>query len=123
MNTYDGSASGGGGPLGKDYEASQLGCQTITSFRVSCADGKPLPPGERPASFAVDELELRHLQTRSEIETILHLREAIDLSAHSGAGSQFLAREKKATSVALSGRLSCIERSSAPSGLCRWIGA
>lgn len=50
-------------------------------------------------AIAVEEVGLRHLKTLSEIEQILHLREAIDLSVHSAAGSDFRTLEKKETSA------------------------
>lgn len=54
---------------------------------------------------AIEAVVLRHLTTPAEIEGILHLREGIDLSAHTGADS-FLQLEKKETSAALSSRSS-----------------
>jgi hypothetical protein len=49
----------------------------------------------------MDRIVLHHLKTRSEIETILPLREGIDLSALSG-DSDFIRLEKKETSAASS---------------------
>lgn len=71
----------------------------------------------------VDELELRHLSTREEIEEILYLRENIDLSVHTAAGGDFEALEKKETNAGLWERSGFEERPSAPSGSCRWIAA
>ncbi|MDB5870961.1 MAG: hypothetical protein JWQ07_403 [Ramlibacter sp.] len=51
-----------------------------------------------------DTVVLRHLKSRSEIETVLHLRDEIDLSAHNSASSNFVAIEKKETSVVLCSR-------------------
>ena len=59
------------------------------------------PIGERRHPLGIEEFGLRHLKTFSEIQEILYLREAIDLSVHSHA---HLALEKKETSVASSGR-------------------
>jgi len=56
------------------------------------------------AAIAVEEIGLRHLRTPAEIERILHLREAIDLSVHSAAGCEFRALEKKEMSAVLSAR-------------------
>ena len=53
-------------------------------------------PSARPP-VAVDAVVLRHLKTRQQIEAVLHLREEIDLSAHSGAGANFGGLEKKET--------------------------
>lgn len=57
-----------------------------------------MPAGRPP--FAFDAVELRHLKTSAEIESVRHLREEIDLSVHAAAGQQFLALEKKETSAA-----------------------
>lgn len=73
----------------------------------SCALRPPPYASERGHSLGIEELGLRHLKTLPEIATILHLREAIDLSVHSAASSDFLAREKKETSAASSARSSC----------------
>jgi hypothetical protein len=56
-------------------------------------------------SFAAAEVGLRHLKTPGEIERILHLRDAIDLSAHGAARPEFRALEKKETSAASSAPL------------------
>jgi hypothetical protein len=73
---------------------SQL--QTSTAhLRASAA-----VPGRRP--FSADDLVLRHLRTPAEIARVLHLREAIDLSAHAAAGPHFGTLEKKETSAGLS---------------------
>jgi hypothetical protein len=49
----------------------------------------------------INGIALHHLKTRSEIETILPLREGIDLSALAG-DSDFMRLEKKETSAASS---------------------
>ena len=57
---------------------------------------------------SVERFGLRHLKTASEIEQILYLRTAIDLSVHSQTGADFLALEKKETSAASSGPSNCV---------------
>lgn len=64
--------------------------------------GSPLriPPLGLPAIMgAHDEVTLRHLRTPSEISTVLHLREEIDLSAHAASAADFASLEKKETSA------------------------
>jgi hypothetical protein len=51
------------------------------------------PPG--PSGF--EGVVLRHLRTPAEIESVLHLREEIDLSVHASASSNFASLEKKET--------------------------
>ena len=46
-----------------------------------------------------------------EIEQILHLRHAIDLSVHAAAGAEFVEREKKETSAVLSVPSNCAGKS------------
>jgi hypothetical protein len=53
-------------------------------------------PAAEPTDF--EGVVLRHLTTRSEIESVMHLREEIDLSVHTSASSQFASLEKKETS-------------------------
>lgn len=45
----------------------------------------------------IDSVVLRPLRSRAEIESILHLRSEIDLSAHNSDGSGFASLEKKET--------------------------
>ena len=45
-----------------------------------------------------DQVVLRHLVTPEQIEAVLPLRDGIDLSAHTAAGDDFFALEKKETS-------------------------
>ena len=52
----------------------------------------------------MEGVSLRHLKTPAEIEQILHLREAIDLSAHSVGSPDFHFLEKKETSAGSSVR-------------------
>lgn len=54
-----------------------------------------LAPKGYPAS--IEAVVLRHLRTPQEIDSILHLRENIDLSVLSGIDSDFLDLEKKET--------------------------
>lgn len=51
-----------------------------------------------PALSGIESVVLRHLKTREQIESVLHLREEIDLSVHSSASSNFASLEKKETS-------------------------
>ncbi len=61
---------------------------------------------DRPAAMpGIESIVLRHLRTPEEIEAILHLRGAIDLSAHA-SGVDFLSLEKKETNWGSSARLS-----------------
>ena len=50
-----------------------------------------------PAVFS--QVVLKPLKTRAEIESVVHLREEIDLSVHAAAGPHFAALEKKETSA------------------------
>ncbi len=54
-----------------------------------------MPPLEGPLD--TDSVVLRPLKTAKDIESIMHLRGQIDLSAHTGAGSDFRSLEKKET--------------------------
>jgi hypothetical protein len=54
-----------------------------------------MPPVPAPAG--IESVVLRPLKTAEEIETIMHLRGQIDLSAHLGPGSEFRSLEKKET--------------------------
>lgn len=47
--------------------------------------------------FFYEDIVLRPLKTPSEIASILHLRDEIDLSVHASSGTQFAALEKKET--------------------------
>ena len=49
---------------------------------------------------------LRHLKTHAEIESVLDLRDEIDLSVHASVSSNFASLEKKETNWALSSLLS-----------------
>lgn len=59
----------------------------------------------RPAPFNSEDIVLRHLKTPSEIASVLHLRDEIDLSAHAACGARFAALEKKETSLGSSAGL------------------
>jgi hypothetical protein len=66
-----------------------------------------VPPGEMPAEGPdFEAVTLRHLTTREQIESVMHLREEIDLSAHTSASSDFASLEKKETSWGSSTRSS-----------------
>ena len=67
-----------------------------------------LPPLE---PRGIEAVTLRHLKTSSEIESVLHLREEIDLSVHASASSNFAALEKKETNWGLSALSSWTEAS------------
>lgn len=45
--------------------------------------------------FPASEIQLRHLQGEAAISTVQHLRDEIDLSAHSSAGRDLIALDKK----------------------------
>jgi hypothetical protein len=62
-------------------------------------------PGRLPGAWVQDEVTLRHLRTPSQVRTVLHLREEIDLSAHAAAASDFADLEKKETNAASSALL------------------
>jgi hypothetical protein len=53
-----------------------------------------MPPP--PAPSGIEAVVLRHLQSHDEIRAVLHLRDEIDLSAHSGS-ADFISLEKKET--------------------------
>lgn len=59
----------------------------------------------QPAT-AQGRLRLHRLRTPEQVDTVLHLRDKIDLSVHAAAGSLFLHLEKKETSWASSSRSS-----------------
>ena len=62
--------------------------------------------GALPGMATSDEVTLRHLRTPSQIGTVLHLREEIDLSAHVAAARDFANLEKKETNAGSSALLS-----------------
>ena len=77
------------------------------------------PSGAR-GTLPLDKLRLRHLRTASEIQSIVHLRDEIDLSVHAAAGPQFEALEKKETSAASSAVSSTKATGSARSASSPW---
>jgi hypothetical protein len=75
--------------------------------------------GPRPS--LAEHVVLRHLRSAAEIESVMHLREEIDLSVHTAAGrQQFEALEKKETSAASCSVSSWTARRSGRSASCRW---
>jgi hypothetical protein len=91
------------------------------NLQASSRSADPLALARYP--ILIDDLAIRHLRTQSQIEEILHLREAIDLSVHSAGSPDFRAREKKVTSAVLSGHSICTGSTSERSESFRWIGA
>ena len=67
------------------------------------------PPAFRPLDLscapAIGSVVLRRLRTAADIDSVLHLRDEIDLSAHRGA-SNFRSLEQKETNSGLSSRSS-----------------
>lgn len=55
------------------------------------------PPETAREPFCCEDIVLRPLKTPSDIASILHLRDEIDLSVHTTFGAQFAALEKKET--------------------------
>jgi hypothetical protein len=77
----------------------------MQSVQLSAMTGRPSIPegrtGARP--FDPDAVTLRPLRTAREIASVLHLRDEIDLSVHTGAGRpDFHSLEKKETNAASS---------------------
>lgn len=70
-----------------------------TMLTQSDCSQRTIPPGRLPGTWVHDEVTLRHLRTPSQVSTVLHLREEIDLSAHAAAASDFADLEKKETSA------------------------
>ncbi len=87
--------------VGNGSHVSQVASQELFGSG-GFTTGRSLVGSERRAPLPIEEFGLRHLKTASEIERILHLREAIDLSVHSRGHSDFISLEKKETSAALS---------------------
>ncbi|HSH91681.1 MAG TPA: hypothetical protein VK996_16975 [Ramlibacter sp.] len=61
--------------------------------------GLMVPP---PGASGFGGVVLRHLKTAAEVESVMHLREEIDLSVHASASSHFGSLEKKETNWGLS---------------------
>ena len=75
--------------------------------------------GPRPS--LAEHVVLRHLRSPAEIESVLHLRDEIDLSVHTAAGRQpFEALEKKETNAAWCSASSWTGRRSGRSASCPW---
>lgn len=62
-------------------------------------------------SRSLHDVVLHHLRTREEIDSIVFLRDEIDLSVHTAAGASFEILEKKETNAA-----SCAASSSPENG-------
>jgi hypothetical protein len=71
-----------------------MNLQTSPSFSHRPV-GMMVPPPAGPSDF--EGVVLRHLKTHADIESVLHLREEIDLSVHASASSNFASLEKKET--------------------------
>jgi hypothetical protein len=107
MNSSTGSLAGRFG-VGMNGHAAQSASQAIF-FEPGSATAAPACGEDNRRS--VQEFALRHLKSRAEIEEILHLRKAIDLSVHSHAPTDFVALEKKETSAVSSGPSNCAGKS------------
>lgn len=85
------------------------------------ATGVPPGAGFAPRHpFRADEVTLRRLRGPTEIASVMHLREEIDLSVHTAAGAaRFVSLEKKETSAASSSRSTWAVSASARSASCR----
>ena len=109
MISSTGSSAGRSVAVGMSGHASQSASQHGLFFESGAAAAQPAcAEGHR---LSVEEFGLRHLKTPDEIERILHLRKAIDLSVHSHALTNFLALEKKETSAVLSVPSNCAGKS------------
>ncbi len=63
---------------------------------------RAVPFADLPGRAVHQDVTLRHLRTPSQVRTVLHLREEIDLSAQAAAASDFADLEKKETNAASS---------------------
>jgi hypothetical protein len=72
------------------------------------------------APLPIQDVVLHHLRTPDEIDSIVYLRDEIDLSVHAAAGRQFELLEKKETSAVSSSDSNSVVSGSAPSALSRW---
>ncbi|MGE0332269.1 MAG: hypothetical protein AB7P37_16445 [Ramlibacter sp.] len=80
------------------------------------------PVATSPHEFSdldIRELRFCHLQAPREIARVQHLRQEIQLPGTTLSDPEFAAREKKETSLVLSGLLSGADNSSEPSGWFR----
>src|SRR5215208_2938945 len=107
MNSSTGSLAGRFA-VGVNGHAAQSAGQAIF---FEPGSGTTAPACDGGNAVSVQEFALRHLKTPAEIEEILHLRKAIDLSVHSHAPTNFVALEKKETSAVLSGPSNCAGKS------------
>jgi hypothetical protein len=82
------------------------------------AYGAGLLPIQAPLS--IQDVVLHRLRTPDEIESVLFLRDEIDLSVHAAAGRQFELLEKKETSAGSSADSSSAASGSARSASSRW---
>ena len=85
---------------------------------VLASHARPLayvPPQFNREALQIHDVVLHHLRTPEEIESIVYLRDEIDLSVHAAAGrQQFESVEKKETNA-----VSCSVSSSAANGSAR----
>jgi len=92
---------------------------------IHAASARPVaympPPSPAREAFQIHDVVLHHLRTPQEIESIVFLRDEIDLSVHAAAGrQQFETLEKKETSAGSSSVSSSAANGSAPSASSRW---
>jgi hypothetical protein len=74
----------------------------------------------RPVDYAA--ITLMPLRGQAAIDSVLYLREEIDLSVHTKAGAQqFAILEKKETSAVSSAVSNSVVSGSARSASCRWV--
>jgi hypothetical protein len=109
MNSSTGSLASGFAAGGMSGRASPPASQQAIFFESGA--GATIRGCEDGHRLSIEEFGLRHLKTAAEIEEILHLRKAIDLSVHSRALTNFLTLEKKETSAVLSVPSNCAGKS------------
>jgi hypothetical protein len=107
------------GPAGSHHVSSHVSTHVSShvSPDASSSASSHAPPLAR-GTLPLDKLQLHHLRSASEIRSIVHLREEIDLSVHAAAGPQFDMLEKKETSAASSAGSSTPGSGSARSASC-----
>jgi hypothetical protein len=74
-----------------------MNTQATTTSGAVRAYGAGMMPLHAP--LPIQDVVLHHLRTPDEIDSIVYLRDEIDLSVHAAAGRQFELLEKKETSV------------------------
>jgi hypothetical protein len=80
-----------------------------------------MPPPAVKEGFHIHDVVLHHLRTPQEVESIVSLRDEIDLSVHAASGrQQFETLEKKETSAGSSSVSSLAASGSARSASSRW---